>query len=97
MKIDNVKNNTILWEDTLSEETIIRQGLEDTESILNYVQFTPNGVTITLLSLIGYTVLATILIILGIYLSCVPGSAMKCKACCCGCGRKPRVVQASTM
>ena len=96
MNVQNVANISSLWEDTDEEEQVIKQGIEESLNILNNIQFTPSGVTITLLSLIGYTVIATLAIFLGLYLVCFPSSVRKCKSCCCICrSKKPNVVDAS--
>ena len=98
LKVDNVLNVSSLWEDTVADEQIIEQGVEETLDILNFIKFTPSGVTITLITLIAYTTLASFVIFIGIYMICVPGSAMRMKHCCCFCCKsKSKVVNVKTV
>ena len=83
LTIKNIENLTSFRMDTSEEEKLIEEGLEDVRTILNYMEFSPKGVVITLWSLIGYTMVATILFLGLLYCICVPGAVVGCKRCCC--------------
>ena len=82
LTIKNVQNLTSFLMDTSEEEIIIEEGLNDVMTILNYMKFSPQGVMVTLWSLIVYTILATVMIIGLLYCICVPGAVVNCKRCC---------------
>lgn len=90
LTIKNVQNLTSLLLDTSAEEDMIEEGLEDVMTILNYMEFSPKGVMFTLWSLIGYTMVATIMLLGLLYCICVPGSVLGCKRCCCCMPKRPR-------
>lgn len=92
LSVTNVKNLTSLLMDTSDEELIIQEGLDDVRTILNYMQFTPHGVMFTLWSLIGYTIIATILLLAIFYCICVPGAVINCKRSCCCMAKRPRAI-----
>ena len=92
LTVTNVKNLTSLLMDTSEEELIIQEGLEDVRTILNYMEFTPSGVMFTLWSLIGYTIIATIMLLAVLYCICVPGAVIGCKRACCCMPKRPRAV-----
>ena len=82
LKVQNVQNASELW-NINSEELFIKEGIADTQNILNYMEFTPSGTTITLLTLILYTALATVILIVLFCLVCHPDCVKKCKCCLC--------------
>ena len=83
----NVKTNTensTLWAEDNRDEKFIEQGLIDSWEILNYMQFTPSQVTFTLCSIILYTVVITIMMIVLFILVCRPNCCRTCsRNCCC--------------
>ena len=85
LKIENGKNMSDLWSID-AEENIIREGIADTQNILKYMQFTPSATAITLLTLILYTALATVILIVLFCLVCHPNCVKNYK--CCSCNRK---------
>ena len=85
LKVKNVVNVSDLWKIDESDERVIEEGIMSTLNLMQYVHFSPKGVTYTLWSLIAYTIVTTILVILSLYLVCVPGAPLYCKTkfCCC--------------
>ena len=67
----------------LQEENVIMEGISEVNTVLDSIEFTPKGVTITLFSLIINAIVCIVFIIVILYLACVPGALIKCKSCCC--------------
>ena len=89
LKVKNVDNLTSLWDDSAEEKRVIEEGLQDTYDVLNYMQFSHEGVTYTLWAIIGYSVLVTVLLMVTLAFACNPRFALS--FICCGCCRKPKV------
>ena len=85
LKVNNVANVSELWQLDIDDERVIEEGIMSTINLMQYIKFSPSGITYTLWSLIAYTVVTTILVILALYLVCVPGAPLYCKTKCCGC------------
>ena len=93
LKVTNVKNKTTFW-DQEEEEEVIMDGLSEVDSIFSNLHLSPTGVTITLFSLIAYTMIITIILIVICYFACTPGSLMRCKIKCC-CGKRTRNIRSN--
>ena len=52
LKVTNIKNVTSLWTDTMNEEEIIKQGLSDVNRLMNFMQFSPTAMHVTLWTLV---------------------------------------------
>ena len=90
LKVNNVDNLTSLWDDSVEEREVIEEGLQETYNILNNMKFSHEGVTYTLLSIIGYTIVVTVILIVTLVFACNPMFARG--FICCGCCRKPKIV-----
>ena len=86
--VTNVKNISSLWLETSQEEKIVEEGLSDVHKLMKFMHFSPTTVHYTIWSLIFYTIIATILLIVILYCICVPGAVISCKKCCCCCRSK---------
>ena len=90
LKVNNVDNLTSLWDDSVEERRVIEEGLQDTYNVLEHMKFSHEGVTYTLLSIIGYTVVVTVILIVTLVFACNPMFARG--FICCGCCRTPKIV-----
>ena len=82
LKINNIKNLSTLWEDTEIDELNIESGIKETFNLLKFMEFTPSGVNFTLWTLIAYSVLSTIIMMVVIYCMCIAGGLDKLRKCC---------------
>ena len=87
MKVNNVRNISVLWDDmdTDMDERILEQGVSDVFDQLKLLQFSPEGLNITVWSLIGYAIIAAFFIILCFYCTLVPNALLCCRSICCCC------------
>ena len=93
LKVSNVPNLTSLWDDS-KEQKVIEEQLKETYELLNYMEFSPKGVTMTLLTLIGYVIIATVVVIVALVFACNPMMA-KTYRCCDRCRKvKAREIKA---
>ena len=90
LRVENVGNLTTLWDDSVEERRVIEEGLQDNYNILSNMRFSHEGVTYTLWSIIGYTMVGTVILVVTLVFVCNPMFA--CSFICCGCCRKPKVV-----
>ena len=90
LKVKNVGNLTSLWDDSVEERRVIEEGLQDNYNILSNMTFSHEGVTYTLWSIIGYTMVVTVILVVTLVFACNPMFARS--FICCGCCRKPKVV-----
>ena len=84
---EKVENST-LWVEDEKDEKFIEEGIRDTWEILDYIEFTPSGVTYTLCSIILYTFITTILLVVLFVLVCRPNCCRTCSKQCCGVGNE---------
>ena len=87
LNVQNVKNATILWEDTKDENQVVEEGIRETLNILDRIKLNPEVTTISLWSLMFISGTTFFLIIILLVFVCVPGSLMSFKRCCCRCNR----------
>ena len=90
LKVKNVGNLISLWDDSVEERRVIEEGLQDNYNILSNMTFSHEGVTYTLWSIIGYTMVVTVILVVTLVFACNPMFARS--FICCGCCRKPKVV-----
>ena len=83
LKVDNVENISDLWNIDAQEE-FIKEGITEAQGILQYMQFTPSGTAITLLTLILYTAVATVILFVLFCLVCHPDCVQRFKCCASG-------------
>ena len=90
LKVNNVGDNSPLWDDSREEEEVIEKGLEQTWNTLQRMEFSPNTTTITLVVVVGWTMVLTVLLVIALVCACNPLYARK--FICCGCCRQPETV-----
>ena len=87
LNVQNVKNASILWEDTKDENQVVEEGIRETLNILDRIKLNPEVTTISLWSLMFISGTTFFLIIILLVFVCVPGSLMSFKRCCCCCNK----------
>ena len=90
LKVNNMEDNSPLWAEDLEEEEVIERGLENTWNILDSMEMSPRETTITLVVLVGWLLVITVLLCIALACACNPMYARK--FICCGCCRHPETV-----
>ena len=90
LKVNNVDDNSPLWEEDLEEEEVIERGLQNTWNILDSMEMAPRDTTITLVVVVGWLFVITVLLSIALVCACNPMYARK--FICCGCCRHPETV-----
>ena len=87
LNVQNVKNASILWEDSKDENQVVEEGIRETLNILDRIKLNPEVTTISLWSLMFISGTTFFLIIILLVFVCVPGLLMSFKRCCCCCNK----------
>ena len=82
-------NDSELWGNVDRDFEVLEEDIQDSFDLMRLMNFSPEGATMTLWTLIGTTVIITLVVVILFCLIYQPGAVIKCrKCCCCFCKRK---------